>query len=220
MDMTLSRQAVVYSRKVVTVLLSFARNVRRSAVLCMLLLAAPLIAASPAQAGVTPDVLSGMSAERMEQVGSVAALCRSNVAIRSTGNGRFVSADLDRDPNERGMLRASWASTIGPWELFTVCFDYTWWSGPMTLYSQANGQFVAAELNYGGPSYAMLRARASQVGPWERFILNNTFNTFSIQSEASGLFVTAEIGYSGSSNGMLRARSGSVGAWEKFEFVG
>jgi hypothetical protein len=38
-----------------------------------------------------------------------------------------------------------------------------------TIFSLANNLYVSAELGYGGGDYAMLRARASAIGPWERF---------------------------------------------------
>ncbi len=202
------------------VVLSSAGKVCRIAAVCLALLVAPMTVAPSAQAGAAPSPLAEAPAEGTRQVDAYPWLCRSNMAIRSLANGMFVSADLARDSNESGMLRASWAGTIGPWELFTVCFESTWWAGIMSIYSQANGRYVSAEIGYGGPSYAMLRARHGGVGPWERFILHNNFNTFSIQSEANGQFVAAEIGWSGRSHGMLRARNSFIGPWEKFEFVG
>jgi hypothetical protein len=87
------------------------------------------------------------------------------------------------------------------------------------LYSEANHRYVSAELGYSGSDYAMLRARATSIGPWERFEIcyTTTYGThFSFRSLANGLWVSAELGYGGSLYGMLRARAGSIGSWEKF----
>jgi len=84
--------------------------------------------------------------------------------------------------------------------------------------SQANGGLVSAELGYGGGDYAMLRARASAVGPWERYTvcLGSSYDT--ITSQANGRLVSAELGYGGGDYAMLRARASAVGPWEKFRF--
>jgi len=87
-----------------------------------------------------------------------------------------------------------------------------------TIFSLANNLYVSAELGYSGGNYAMLRARASVVGPWERYNLCNFVNTANwfIVSQANGLAVSAELGYSGGSYAMLRARASAVGPWEQF----
>jgi hypothetical protein len=83
-----------------------------------------------------------------------------------------------------------------------------------------NGKFVSAELNYTGNNYAMLRARANAVGPWERFYECRDESTGweVFQSQANGLYVAAEVNYTGGNYAMLRARTpgSSIGPWEQF----
>jgi hypothetical protein len=38
-----------------------------------------------------------------------------------------------------------------------------------SILSAANGRWVSAELGYTGGNYAMLRARATAIGPWEQY---------------------------------------------------
>src|SRR5260370_38014898 len=40
-----------------------------------------------------------------------------------------------------------------------------------SILSAANARWVSAELGYTGGNYAMLRARATSIGPWERYAL-------------------------------------------------
>jgi hypothetical protein len=81
----------------------------------------------------------------------------------------------------------------------------------------ANGQYVSVELGYTGAEYAMLRARATSVGPWERFIIQFVqYPEFKMVANANTLYVSAELGYSGSWYGMLRARASTAGPWEKW----
>ncbi|HEX6685118.1 MAG TPA: endonuclease/exonuclease/phosphatase family protein [Candidatus Limnocylindrales bacterium] len=89
------------------------------------------------------------------------------------------------------------------------------------LASQANGLYVAAEINDGGGHNGMLRARSASAGSWESFTLhtNDKGATVSLRSQANGLFATAEIDDAGADKGMLRARGGNVGGWEQFYLV-
>ncbi len=89
-----------------------------------------------------------------------------------------------------------------------------------SIRSAASGQYVSAELGYGGDQYGMLRARAGAIGPWEQFNLcrNSATSTYAIRSAASGQYVSAELGYGGDQYGMLRARAGAIGPWEQFTF--
>jgi hypothetical protein len=86
------------------------------------------------------------------------------------------------------------------------------------IQSRANGRFVSAELGYSGINYAMLRARATVVGPWERFRLCYHFNngTYTFFALSNNRYVSAELGYSGSNYAMLRARATVIGPWERF----
>lgn len=90
-------------------------------------------------------------------------------------------------------------------------------SSSLIIRSNANGNYVSAELGYTGGSYAMLRARAASQGSWETWAeipLDN--GLIALQSVANGKFVSAELGYTGSDYGELRARSSVVGPWETF----
>ena len=192
--------------------------IRRAAAVCAVLLTASVLAAPLAQADNTPRTISQVLNERTDGYGPT-VFCRANTVIISQGNSLYVSTDLDQggDDEKWGMLRAGWARSIGPWELFTLCYDGTNFDGVMTLRSQANNMYVSAEFGYTGSSYAMLRARASSVGPWEQFYLRNNWNgTWSISIYPGTQWVSAELGFSERSYGMLRARSGSAGPWEIF----
>ena len=72
------------------------------------------------------------------------------------------------------------------------------------------------ELRYTGSLDGALRARATEVGPWEKFqCVAVSTNQWAIRSRANGKYVSVELGYSGA----LRDCSGTntaVGAWEKF----
>jgi len=93
-----------------------------------------------------------------------------------------------------------------------ACYDQ------QSIMSQENLDWVSAELGYTGSNYAMLRARATTIGPWEKYDLcyDSTGGYWYIVSDANGLYVSAEFGYPGDTYAMLRARSTSVGPWEKF----
>jgi hypothetical protein len=84
---------------------------------------------------------------------------------------------------------------------------------------------VSAELGYSGDNYGMLRARATRVGPWEKFTVCSDFNgqhglRYYIRSQANRRYVSAEVRYSGDDRGMLRARATGVGPWEEFTIRG
>lgn len=86
-----------------------------------------------------------------------------------------------------------------------------------SLYSNANGKFVSAELGSGYPGdyYGMLRARASSPGPWESFTLCNWGTYWTLESNANHRYVSVEVGYQGQWYGMLRARGTTIGPWER-----
>jgi hypothetical protein len=88
------------------------------------------------------------------------------------------------------------------------------------LRSDANGRYVTTELGYGGTSHAMLRARATRVGPWEQYEfcwgVNGNGANLAIRSRANNRWVSAELGRTGNDYGMLRARATSIGPWETF----
>ncbi len=84
--------------------------------------------------------------------------------------------------------------------------------------SEANQKLVSAELNWDGGDYGALRARATDLGPWEGFSLEVQGNsTWTIKSLANGKFVSAELNYVGGTYGLLRARADVAAEWEKFD---
>jgi hypothetical protein len=87
-----------------------------------------------------------------------------------------------------------------------------------SLVSNANADYVSAELGYTGASYGMLRARATTIGPWEKFdfCYDATQGWWAISSDANGLYVTAQFGYAGASFGELTASSSSIGPYQKW----
>ena len=92
-------------------------------------------------------------------------------------------------------------------------------AGPYRFHAFGTDLFVSAELGYPGDHYAMLRARATEVGPWEMFDLCPEGNGETIiRSEANHLLVSAEFGFTGGYNGMLRARATLAAEWEHFRF--
>jgi hypothetical protein len=94
--------------------------------------------------------------------------------------------------------------------------------GETSFQSVVNGRYVSAELGYTGGNYGMLRARATSIGPWEKFeVCGYTRDGYNIDYEtirsvANGRYVSAELGYTGGNYGMLRARATSIGPWEEF----
>jgi hypothetical protein len=85
----------------------------------------------------------------------------------------------------------------------------------------SRGLIVTAELEYGGATEGMLRARATRVGSWERFRVRCLGNAQIALRAANGKWVAAELGagYTGTtSEGMLRARSTRIGRWETFRY--
>ena len=94
----------------------------------------------------------------------------------------------------------------------------TWYCWDNIVIVGHNGDYVSAQMDYTGTGYAMLRARATAVGPWELFGTcrdQNTGSTF-LWSEDNGDYVSAEMTYTGGSYAMLRARATAVGPWESF----
>ncbi|GGQ76756.1 fascin domain-containing protein [Couchioplanes azureus] len=88
----------------------------------------------------------------------------------------------------------------------------------VTIYANANRRWVSMEKGYSGTDNGMLRARATVVGPWERFVVcrdNVTGYTY-WASQDTGLVVSTELGYSAGDYGMLRARATIVGPWEQY----
>jgi len=89
----------------------------------------------------------------------------------------------------------------------------------MTIQSRSSGRFVSAELGYAGSNYAMLRARATAVGPWEEFQLcqvprvgANQPVSYALRSLANGRWVVDHRSYPGSRAGELTATASSLTA--------
>jgi hypothetical protein len=136
------------------------------------------------------------------------------VRFSALANGQYVSAEISRTGNGYGQLRARTnPNDQGPWEVFRlVCVQ-----GPdvYAIRSEANGRYVTAEISWTGSSNGLLRARATSVGPWEKFrIPNSALPT--IYSLANNRYVTTEINWTGSGYGSLRARATVVGDWEYY----
>lgn len=93
-------------------------------------------------------------------------------------------------------------------------------TAPLILRSNANGNFVSAELGYTGTSYAMLRARATSQGPWEMWTeVFLPYGNIALRSDANGDYVSTEMGYTGSNQYELRARAATIGPWEIYQIV-
>jgi hypothetical protein len=130
--------------------------------------------------------------------------------LRSSANGKYVSVEMTYTGIDKYMLRAR-ASSPGSWERLEFCWGVNNNPANLAIRSLRNGNWVSAELGYGGGRYGMLRARAASIGPWE------TFNGASFfRNVANGRYVSAELGYTGGLDAMLRARATSVGPWERF----
>jgi hypothetical protein len=134
--------------------------------------------------------------------------------LKSGANGKYVTAELQYTGGDYAMLRAR-ATSVGSWERFEFCWGSGGNDSQLAIRSLANGKWVSAELGYPGGDYAMLRARASSIGPWETF---NGAN--GLRNVANWKFVTAELQYTGGDYAMLRARSSTLGSWEQFSNSG
>jgi hypothetical protein len=88
----------------------------------------------------------------------------------------------------------------------------------VAIWSTDTDQYVSVELD-DRAFPGMLRARASAIGPWERFTMCvDGLNYFTLRSLANGMYVSVEHDYSGRYQHMLRARTApaNLGGWEKF----
>jgi hypothetical protein len=134
--------------------------------------------------------------------------------LQSVANGKYVAAELHYTGAGYGELRAR-SSSVGSWERFEFCWNVN--NNPLLLAirSIANAKWVSAEFQYTGALYAMLRARASGIGPWE--IFNGASG---LRAQDNWKFVSAELQYTGARYGMLRARASSYGPWEHFRNPG
>ena len=159
------------------------------------------------------DLRVGFSASRSRWIADQPLQCYDGW-LQSVANGKYVAAELNYTGAGYGELRAR-SSSVGSWERFEFCFGIGGALAAVAIRSLANGKWVAAELQYTGALYGMLRARASSIGPWE------TFNGGSgLRNKANWKFVSAELQYTGIRYGMLRARADRYGPWEQFRNPG
>ncbi|MFE2293075.1 endonuclease/exonuclease/phosphatase family protein [Streptomyces sp. NPDC059452] len=145
-------------------------------------------------------------------------------ALRSVGNGLYVSVEVNTGGARQAMLRARSAAPshrdLGSWEKFTLHTGDKGWT--TTLRSEANGNYVTTERNYTGSHENLLRARGAVLGEWEKLQLEKqTDNTYALKAwtDKGYRYVTAEVQDPGTDNGLLRARAEAVGSWQKFELV-
>ena len=140
--------------------------------------------------------------------------CNDNFVLHLSGESTAVSAEFGWSGSRQGALRARTRGQAGPWEQFTLCIEDAW----VTLRSNVNGKYVSVEMNAPEPYKYMLRARATTVGPWEKFTKKNIGSgyQFYLVSQWNGRYVSVEKGYGGELNGLLRARAQAPGPWELF----
>jgi hypothetical protein len=131
---------------------------------------------------------------------------------------KYVTAELGYGSNLYGMVRAA-RDDPGPWEDWTFC---SYWEGATKITyikNEYNGRYVSAEFGRTGVDDGMLRARATSIGPWEKFRIERwgpNPSMYTIKSLTYGRYVSTELGYGGVRKNMLRARASGIGNWEKF----
>ena len=156
-----------------------------------------------------------MKSARLMTVTTIAAALAAIVAgaVPASAGGRLPP------PASRAVASARPAGQAAPARLRAAfpadtisCFDQ------QSLAANANSDYVSAELGYTGASYGMLRARATTIGPWEKFDFCHdvTQGWWAISSDANGLYVTAQFGYPGASFGELTASSSIIGPYQKW----
>jgi len=146
--------------------------------------------------------------------------CNDRSWIISDAANAYVSTEIGYGGDLNGMLRAR-ASTPGTWEEYSIC---GWWDTQyntrvQSIRSHRNGRYVSAEFGYTGVDNGMLRARATSIGIWEKFKIEQwgpNGSMYTIRSLRYGRYVSTELGYGGVRHNMLRARASTIGAWEKY----
>ncbi len=164
------------------------------------LMAALVLSAAASASAVRHDIFQSAAEGRLDS-----APVTLNGQIATTPAGHVLTAAQIRSAARRGHARARVAETF-------KCSEQGFW------YSTYNNRFISTELGYSGAEYAMLRARAETVGPWELYQLckSNETGLWSIWSNAALRWVTAEIGDPGEMYGMLAAQGTGVSHWERF----
>jgi uncharacterized protein DUF2599 len=113
------------------------------------------------------------AAPQANYIFTMVCLSDQEFAIRAP-NGRYVTAEINYTGSDNGMLRAR-ATAIGSWERFRFesLYGITNYRYDGAFKSVANNKYVAVEQGYPQTDsrYAMLRARATAIGSWERLLL-------------------------------------------------
>jgi hypothetical protein len=149
-----------------------------------------------------------------------AVSCNDRSWIISDAANAYTSTEIGYSGGLNGMLRAR-ASTPGTWEEYSIC---GWWDTQyntrvQSIRSHRNGRYVTAEFGYTGVDNGMLRARATSIGIWEKFKVEQwgpNGSMYTIRSLRYSRYVSTERGYGGVRHNMLRARASSIGPWEKY----
>ena len=96
-------------------------------------------------------------------------------ALRSNAAGKYVSdndtagSSVDWSAGSQDAILSAVAATASDWEMFNL---YRYADGTYSFRAKTTGLYVAPELNYSGADYAMLRARSTDRGSWERLTLS------------------------------------------------
>ena len=106
--------------------------------------------------------------ERFRLIGSN---CYDWCLIQSLNNRKLILAQFNYQGYAWGELRGISNNAGGTWERFRLHGDCQTGCGIQALGWTGDARFVSAELDYTGAGYGMLRARATGVGGWERFII-------------------------------------------------
>lgn len=169
-------------------------------------------------AGVALMLLASPAAPAQEAVPSCAAGYNRHTIWVSFAANKYVTAELGYGGGNYAMVRAA-RDDAGPWEDWSFC---SYWEGATKvtyIKNERNDRYVSAELGRTGVDYGMLRARATGIGPWEKFKFERwgpNPTMYTIKSLANGRYVSTELGYGGYRQNMLRARATSIGNWEKY----
>jgi hypothetical protein len=180
----------------------------RIAAAAVLACAAMAVALLPASASATPTTTATPQA---------APRLAPGLVTKTRPRSMAEVTRLSRTPAGRAQL----STVAGP--------DATTCQTDVYINSYQNGLYVSAELGWGGDQYGLLRARATQVGPWELFeecwyVDTSGRYVYTLRSEASGKYVSTEYDFGNNEYGdslymVLRARADSPGTWEHY-FIG
>jgi hypothetical protein len=163
----------------------------------------------------------------------------NEVYLYSNAANNYVSAEFGWTGDLRGTLHArSGSTTPGLWETFYVT-DNGDGTISLSVYDFSGTRYyVSAEEGWSGDSYGMLRARASAIGPWERFTASSSAvsGVYSVDPGANdypwqGLCTYGDCasgmtscntsnGYCGDPWGMAYGQCVSFVAWKIYEMYG